>query len=365
MKAGGKMLAGAAGAVGVAVAGAAAGAAVRMAQQRRVIRHRTVEDAGFGTLRTEPITVVADDGLPLHVEVDEYAPRHRPQRRTLAEPPPVTVVFVHGYTLTMDTWHFQRAAFRGLVRAVYYDQRSHGRSGRANAESSTIEQLASDLVRVLEDVTHDEPVVLIGHSMGGMTIMELARQRPELFGTKIVGVGLVGTSAGGLDPARILFPILPAGLSSGVIGRVVGALSRGHRMVDRVRGVADDVALVVTDAFAFGDDVPESYLKFVYDMIDDTSFEVVAAFYPAFASLDLWDSLEPMSRVPTAIVCGTKDRLTSIEHARRLHATIAGSDLLECPGAGHLVPMERQEEVNSELEQLIDRAIDYVEREAS
>lgn len=356
------MLAGAAGAVGVAVAGAAAGAAVRMAQQRRNIRHRTVEEAGFGTLHSEPITVVADDGLPLHVEVDEYGPPY--PRRTL-ESPPVTVVFVHGYTLTMDTWHFQRAAFRGLVRAVYYDQRSHGRSGRADGDSSTIEQLASDLVRVLEDVTHDEPVVLIGHSMGGMTVMELAKQRPELFGTKVVGVGLVGTSAGGLDPARILFPILPAGLSSGVIGRVVGALSRGHRMVDRVRGVADDVALVITDAFAFGDDVPESYLKFVYDMIDDTSFEVVAAFYPAFASLDLWDSLEPLSRVPTAIIAGTKDRLTSIEHARRLHATIAGSDLLECPGAGHLVPMERQEEVNDELELLIDRAIDYVEREAS
>ena len=48
-----------------------------------------------------------------------------------AEAPELTVVFVHGYSLTLDSWHFQRAAYRGLVRTVYYDQRSHGRSGRS------------------------------------------------------------------------------------------------------------------------------------------------------------------------------------------------------------------------------------------
>ena len=43
----------------------------------------------------------------------------------------LTLVFCHGYALNLDCWHFQRAAYRGLVRAVYYDQRSHGRSGRS------------------------------------------------------------------------------------------------------------------------------------------------------------------------------------------------------------------------------------------
>src|SRR5215207_9575635 len=61
----------AAGAVGVA----AAGTALRVAQRRRVIARRGVGDqTPFGSLRSEPLTVVADDGLPLYVEIDELDP---------------------------------------------------------------------------------------------------------------------------------------------------------------------------------------------------------------------------------------------------------------------------------------------------
>ena len=58
----------------------------------------------------------------------------------------LTVVFVHGYALNLDCWHFQRAAFRGPVRTVFYDQRSHGRSGRSQQANATIDQLGRDLL---------------------------------------------------------------------------------------------------------------------------------------------------------------------------------------------------------------------------
>ena len=74
----------------------------------------------------------------------------------------MTLVFVHGYTLNLDCWHFQRAAFRGLVRSVYYDQRSHGRSGRSPHENATIDQLGHDLLAVLDAFVPDGPVVPFG-----------------------------------------------------------------------------------------------------------------------------------------------------------------------------------------------------------
>ena len=106
----------AAGAAGVAVAGTAVG----VARHRRVIAHRGAGDATpFGSLRSRPITVVADDGVPLHVEVDESPAARRATaavaRRGAAQPP-LTVVFCHGYALNLDCWHFQRAGYRGLVR---------------------------------------------------------------------------------------------------------------------------------------------------------------------------------------------------------------------------------------------------------
>jgi pimeloyl-ACP methyl ester carboxylesterase len=345
-----RILGGAAGALGLA----AAGTAIGVARQRRAIDRRRTDDTPFGTLRSRPVTVVADDGVPLHVEVDELDPG-------LRQPPsPLTVVFCHGYALNLDCWHFQRAAYRGLVRAVYYDQRSHGRSGRSSEGHATIDQLGRDLAAVLDAVVPDGPVVLVGHSMGGMSIVALTEQRPELIGDRVVGVGLISTTAGGLDPSRILLPMLPAKLGGELTHRTVRTLARGHRLVDGFRRVGHAVAMVGTDLFAFGDKVPAAYVEFVDEMLSATPFEVVAEFFPSFKGLDKFHAVGALARIPTTIICGTSDRLTSIGHSRKLHEMIAGSVLLECEDAGHMVLLERHGQVNATLDQLLSAAAERV-----
>lgn len=344
----GRALGIAASAAGVAVAGTAVG--VGVARRRQVIARRGAGDAAaFGTLRSSPVTVVADDGVPLHVEVDDVARS------------PLTVVFVHGYALNLDCWHFQRAGYRGLVRSVFYDQRSHGRSGRSTDGRATIEQLGLDLRQVLDDVT-EGPVVLVGHSMGGMSIVALAEEHPELFGERVVGVALISTTAGGLDPHKIVVPGLPSNLGSTLALRAVATLARGHKTVDVLRRASRVVATVATDVFAFGDDVPESYVRFVDRMLSETPFEVIAEFFPSFGSLDKFETVEALSGVPVTIVCGTADKMTSVGHSRKLHARIEGSTLVECEGAGHMVLLERHEQVNAALDQLLAAAGERVRR---
>lgn len=336
-----RILGATAGAVGLAAAGAGLG----IARRRRVISRRSPGDApDFGSLRSDPITVVADDGTPLHVEVDECA-----------EPgSPLTLIFCHGYALNLDCWHFQREHYRGAVRAVYYDQRSHGRSGRSPLGHGTIDQLGADLLSVMNAVAPEGPVVLVGHSMGGMTIVALAEQHPELFGDRVVGTALISTTAGGLDPSRILLPMLPPRIGSAPVHRSIAVLARGHRTVDTLRRIGKDVGLVATDQLAFGDSVPASYVDFVDRMLAATPFEVVAEFFPGFGSMDKFDCVEVLSKVPTTVVCGTEDRLTSIGHSRKLHSRIGGSALLECHGAGHMVILERPDEVNGELDRMLE-----------
>ncbi len=333
-------------ALGGALGLAAAGAAVGIVRQERAIERVAGADVPFGSLRSTPVTVVTDDGVPLHVEVDEVD----------GPAPPVTVVFAHGLCNTLDLWHFQRAAYRGLVRAVYYDQRSHGRSGRSDREHATIEQLARDLRHVIDVVAHDGPVVLVGHSMGGMTLVALAEQFPELIGTTVIGVALISTTAGGLDPSRMMLPLLPARLSGRVTHRAVAALRRGHGLVDAARRAGRAVSMVATSHYSFGGDVPASYVAFVDDMLAATPFDVVADFFPSFPGLDKFDFVEVLDQVPVSVVCGTADRVTSVGHSRKLHARISGSRLLECDGAGHMVPLERHDQVNAELDQLITAA---------
>jgi pimeloyl-ACP methyl ester carboxylesterase len=270
------------------------------------------------------------------------------------------VVFVHGFALNLDCWHFQRAGYRGLVRTVYYDQRSHGRSGRSSEQHANIDQLGRDLKRVLDETVPDGPVVLVGHSMGGMTIIALAEQHPELFGDRVVGVGLISTTAGGFDPHRIVVPLMPSGLGRQLAMRVMATLARGHRTVDGLRRAGRAVATVVTDLFAFGDDVPSSYVEFVDEMLSATPFEVLAEFFPHFGRLDKFEVVHALSEVPTSIICGTDDKLTAIGHSRKLQAQIEGATLLECEGAGHMVIMERHDQVNAALDQLIAAAAERV-----
>jgi pimeloyl-ACP methyl ester carboxylesterase len=132
----------------------------------------------------------------LYVEVDQ------PDRRPAGTGPSaeaLTVVFCHGHALTLDAWHFQREALRGRHRLVFWDQRGHGRSGPGTVEAATIDQIGRDLAAVLDAVAPTGPLVLVGHSMGGMAIMSLAQLRPELFTDRVLGVALVATSAGDLS----------------------------------------------------------------------------------------------------------------------------------------------------------------------
>lgn len=349
-----RVIGAAAGAAGLAAAGAAVGVVAR--RSRVIARQGAGDHTPFGSLHSPPLHVIADDAVDLYTEVDEVDPGQHPRPAT----GDLTVVFVHGYSMNLDCWHFQRAGYRGRVRTVFYDQRSHGRSALSSEENATIEQLGKDLLRVIEQ-TAPGPVVLVGHSMGGMSIISLAQQHPELFGDRVVGVSLISTTAGGLDPGRILFPMLPMGIGGNVVGRAVRTLDRGHRLVDLARKWGHAIADVVTDRYAFGGDVPSDYVEFVYDMLDSTPFAVVADFYPAFASLDHYDHVEVLGRVPTAVICGTDDRITSVGHSRKLHSRIPGSSLLECEGAGHMVILERHEEVNAELDDLISLAVARLE----
>jgi pimeloyl-ACP methyl ester carboxylesterase len=338
--------------VGAAGLAAAAGA-VGIARQNRIIGNRAAgEQVAFGELHSARRVVVTDDVVDLHVEIDEPADFGGAP----STDDDLTIVFVHGYSLNLDSWHFQRAAYRGQVRTVFYDQRSHGRSGRSDEAHCTIEQLGDDLLRVIEHTVPGRCVV-VGHSMGGMTVISLAEQHPEMFGDKVVGAALVSTTAGGLDPGRILFPMLPLGLGGRFMGRAVRTLDRGHKVVDLARGWGHAVADVVTDRYAFGTDpVPASHVEFVYSMLNATPFAVVADFYPAFATLDKFEHLEPLSRVPTAIICGTEDKITSVGHSRKLHSRIPGSSLLECVGAGHMVILEQHKQVTAELDDLLSLA---------
>jgi pimeloyl-ACP methyl ester carboxylesterase len=326
---------------------AAGGIAMGIELERRVVAKRirrssqaNLED--FFSLRSDGPEVITPDGVVVHTEVDE------------GPSDDFTLVFVHGYGLNLDCWHFQRLHFRGRLRQVFYDQRSHGRSGRSEAELCRIPQLADDLYQVLQEVVGDAPVIMIGHSMGGMTIMRLAQSRPELFGSQILGVALFSTSAGELldhSPIRGI----PGRTFHRVAEPVMAGLNRIPELVAQGRRAGSDLGYVVTRRLAFGPEVPTSYVDFASEMLAQIPLEVVADYYPAFAELDEFRALEILSTVPTVVVGGENDVITPIEHTARIIDLLPKAEAIRVENCGHLGMIEKHEIFNEALDRLIDR----------
>jgi pimeloyl-ACP methyl ester carboxylesterase len=324
--------------------------------ERRVVKARRSGADGaedFRSLRAPAQVVKTDDGVGLHAEVDEIAPYANGTRPDPRQP---TVVFVHGYALNLDCWHYQRQELRGKFRMVFYDQRSHGRSERSPRKHATIDQLGDDLATVLAELVPRGKVVLVGHSMGGMSIMAFAERHPEVFAERVAGVGLIATTAGKLRPHRTLSPFIPDRLGEVVAPRLITALANAPELVDSARKRGSNIGFLVADRFAFGGEAPAAQVEFLDEMLAGTPMQVLAEFFPGFSSLDKFGVLASFATVPTTIICGTKDKLTSLGHSRKMASMIDGARLVECPGAGHMVIFEARDLVNAALGQLFTAA---------
>lgn len=311
---------------------------------RRGHDRHTGED--FGLLETDRGSlVVADDGVLLAVR--EVGPSDAP----------LTVVFVHGYCLRMDSWHFQRRQLHrrwgANVRMVFYDQRGHGRSGTPSVESCTIDQLGRDLDAVLRAVAPTGPVVLVGHSMGGMTILSLARQNPELFGTQVIGVGLVSTAAAGLNKTG-----LSRNLRNPVIDAFRYAVRTSPDVVQLGRGAARAIISPILRAASYGTDVSPSLTRFSEGMLNDTSVTTIVNF---LNSLELHDEsavLPVIGDLPALVVCGDADMVTPFAQSQVLADALPNSELVRVVSGGHLVPLEFPIRVTDAIDRLVTRALD-------
>ena len=339
---------------------AAAGAAVVLAVDRSASKLRRGLAAGVA-LSQWPVDrrgrIVAQDGVGLYYE--ETGPVDAP----------LTVVFVHGYCLQMGEFVFQRRAlaeqFGSALRMVFFDQRSHGRSDRSDSAHVSIDQLGRDLATVLDTLAPRGPIVLVGHSMGGMAVMALVGERPDLFAPpsaaatqRVVAVALLSTSAAKLATVTFGLPALLAKFTSGVLPLVLRGVRRQGELIERGRAVGTDLAWVITRKLSFADgDVDPETVEYLSQMIGQTRIEVIADFYPALVSHDKLANLARLADVDLVVVCGDRDYFTPLAHSRQIADAVPGAELVVIANAGHVALLERPEIVTAALVRMIAPAL--------
>ncbi len=311
-----------------ALAGAAA-ALAGVARAGRSEERRLRDDPEYVEL-SRPLmgrsrTVASADGTRLHAEVHgaETAP---------------TLVLVHGWTCTRRIWHPQVVELSRDFRIVTFDLRGHGDS--EPGEFST-DALADDLSAVLAScLPAGERAVLVGHSMGAMSVLAWAERHPAEV-DRVAGAALVSTGIGDLVLESRLLP-LPR------------SLVRARRLVGAGMLTAPPIPLPLLAPISrrgvryitLGATATPAQAAFCHEVVMSCRPDTWTGWGRVLGRLDLGGAVERLT-VPTLVMVGEEDRLTPPSHARRLERSLPRpAGLVLVPGAGHMLPLEAADEVN-------------------
>lgn len=231
--------------------------------------------------------------------------------------PCTTVVFASGQLLTADVWAPQALALAPDYELIFAD---HG-------HDDTIAGMALRLLDAAPRRFH-----LVAHAMGGFTAFEVMRQAPE----RVLSLVLIATLAPNDGPAQT--------------ERRQGYL----RMVEagNFDGVVEERIPMLVHPDRHGD---QALLVVIRRMASHTGAERFLGQQRAIMKrADSRPSLGAIT-VPTLLIRGDSDGITTEEHQDELLAGIPGSRLEVIANCGHLPMLERPEETSRLLVQWLAR----------
>jgi len=244
------------------------------------------------------------------------------------------IVLSHGVTLSVRVWVLQLAGLpEAGFRVIAYDHRGHGQSLVGDA-GHTVENLGEDLAVILESLDLREALVL-GHSMGGVAVQELALRHPEVLRERVRGIVLLST------------------LAKAPLGSYA---TRLKRRVERVASRVPDTSAIwatpnlglLLARLGFGRDPKPSHVELARRIIGECAHETRVEAPQVLVGFDFTGELAALA-VPALVIGGTADLLTPPRESEVLARRIPGARLVLLPGAGHMVMLERA----TELERLL------------
>ena len=252
------------------------------------------------------------------------------------------LLLIHGITLQAGIWAPQLHGLADRYRVVAMDVRGHGRS-RAGSDGFGRRIAARDVATVLEHLDLRDAVI-VGHSMGGMILMEFAGDHAPVLEERVAGVVFMNTAAYELLPRAVL----PAARALG--RRVRARFEAGRPIPERPIG-EDDLSWVMARA-AFGSRPSARAVDQVRHYLGEV---------PQSTSLPSWidlldhDARQALgaTRTPSLILVGSRDLLTPVAAARRIAQFLPHARLEVLPRAGHQLMQERPAEVCRLLDEFV------------
>jgi pimeloyl-ACP methyl ester carboxylesterase len=267
------------------------------------------------------------------------------------------VVLTHGWGLDANAWYYVRRRLASKFRLVAWDLPGLGRSTQPSDGRYSVQRLAEDLRAVIAVHADSRPVVLVGHSIGGMTMFTLCRSHPALLGREVQGLVFVDTShvwplrtviAGSL--LRLLrWPLLePLLLLTRLLWPLVWLMN--------INSYLNGSAHLVNRFSSFGPGVTRGQLDFSARYTAKEKPSVVAK---GLQAVMRWDesNTPPRLSVPLTAITGTLDCVTVPEALRDVSRAAPHAHLVEIPGAGHLGLLQNGPAYAQAIEEAVERTM--------
>jgi len=269
------------------------------------------------------------DGTVLQVE--SYGPDDAPP-----------IILTHGWGTNSTEWYYLKRQLGDRFRLIVWDLPGVGMSTRSETRDYSLETFAGHLDAVLRFA--GKPAILLGHSIGGMTILTFCRLFPEALGSRVVGLALVHTTY--VNPVRTarLAPILTA-LERPLIVPLLHLAIWLSPLVLLMNwlGYLNGMLHISNQQSGFAGTESWGQVEFVTRYNLYTSPAVLARGMFGMLRYDARPAL-PLITIPTLIVPGDRDPMCTPEASEYIHQHVGSSKLAPLAPAKHMGLMERNQE---------------------
>jgi len=251
--------------------------------------------------------------------------------REVGSGPPL--VFASGWSLEYSYWNLQIEALRKSYRVIAYDRRGQGCSGGGN-DPYEFQTLVTELAQFLDAVLEDggELPVLIGHSLAGSLVLQLAIQYPERLKALVVAdtpPATGGSVAEGLELAGFKVAVATCGLAS------TTAINK-HLFWSESFQEANPGAMALWEA----------------QYQSNSTTKLVNSLAAWVHRPEEQDHLGRIT-IPTLLLVGSEDAIVSVREMTKIQKGIFGSVLQVLAGAGHMSFFEKPDEFTRCLQEFL------------
>ena len=252
----------------------------------------------------------------------------------------ITLIFTHGWSTTAQIWYYFGKALGNKYNLVFWDEPGLGKSQQPTNDDYSLTKYATDLKNIIQTISSDQKIILVGHSIGGMIIQQLYKEYPSFSKDHIHGIALFNTTY--INPIKTaLFGDFLIKLQDVLIKPVllIQAFSWPIWQLNNLFSFLNGSLHLAGYVSGFRGNQTRNELNFTSRLMLTSRVDTVAKGTLGMLKLDTLETLKNI-QVPALVIGGKNDIMTKPEASQVIANNIPNSTLHIIENTGHMGTLE-------------------------